>query len=113
MKNYVLDEELMHDLESIHDLCASYAGCHTGMVEGAFGELETMLDSVIFDIKQRAIENAWPVCRGHWVRKYDELGYWYDCSECGMRACRDNWGLDCESNFCPYCGADMRRRSDD
>ena len=51
-------EEYIHDLETIHGLCANYAGCHTGAVEGAFRELEEMLDDLIFDIKKHPCETV-------------------------------------------------------
>lgn len=106
MKNYVLNEELMHDLESIHDLCASYAGCHTGMVEGAFGELETMLDSVIFDIKQRVTVEVQPVVWGEWIVHDSGAGdISYECNICREISC-------CRANFCPDCGANMRREDE-
>ena len=47
--------------------------------------------------------------RGEWVRKEDELthSYWYECSECGYRPHRENYPY--LSDFCPNCGADMRK----
>lgn len=56
-------------------------------------------------------ENA----RGKWIHKitheslHDRTGIW--CSNCGKDAMQDGDGYyvyNCETDFCPYCGADMR-----
>ena len=53
--------------------------------------------------------------RGEWIHKYtheslhDRTGIW--CSACGRDALQDSEGYyieDCETDFCPHCGADMR-----
>ena len=53
--------------------------------------------------------------RGEWIHKYtheslhDRTGIW--CSACGRDALQDSEGYyieDCETDFCPNCGADMR-----
>jgi rubrerythrin len=43
--------------------------------------------------------------RGEWVRKEDELTFWYVCSECGYRPHSENYPY--LSDFCPNCGARM------
>ena len=43
--------------------------------------------------------------RGEWVSNHN--GYW-NCSECGLRVL-----IYAKGNFCPNCGADMRKGVDD
>lgn len=48
--------------------------------------------------------------RGEWVRKESENTYWFECSECGGYPMRDTWdGEGKLTDFCPRCGADMRK----
>ena len=47
---------------------------------------------------------------GKWVRKESENIYWFECSECGGHPMRDTWdGEGKLTDFCPRCGADMRK----
>lgn len=64
-------------------------------------------------ISQSSAADVRPVVRGHYIGEYD--GYadgnpvydmWY-CSECGC--CFEDWDEKPTYNFCPNCGADMRR----
>lgn len=48
-----------------------------------------------------------PVVRGRWVKKHDDVCYWHECSECGVRLPRNYWGFVWESLYCPNCGAKM------
>lgn len=56
-------------------------------------------------LRDLAAENVVPVQLGKWVVEricnFPAL-YRYECSECGMEN-------DGEDNFCPNCGADMRK----
>lgn len=45
--------------------------------------------------------------RSKWVRKQDEVCYWYECMVCHEQPPRDRWGQEWHSNFCPSCGAEM------
>ena len=44
---------------------------------------------------------------GQWERDMDEVCYWYQCSACGAKVSKDEWGHDYFSSFCPKCGARM------
>lgn len=45
---------------------------------------------------------------GEWVRKDDELFFWYECSECGNKPMANRFSYREErSAFCPHCGARM------
>lgn len=50
--------------------------------------------------------------KGKWEEKTGRLGIlkWYECSCCGKEAenVQDGGGCELLSNYCPYCGADMR-----
>lgn len=48
--------------------------------------------------------DAATVKRGRWIR--DEFGS--RCERCGLYVYRDKSGRPWESDYCPYCGADMR-----
>ena len=41
--------------------------------------------------------------KGEWISLEPEIGL-FECSECGHRILR------AECNFCPHCGADMRKK---
>lgn len=66
----------------------------------------------------KAIDNA-PTVRNEYMRGYEAAereykrpqGEWIDgyCNKCGASTPCDGWGRDRESNFCPNCGADMRK----
>lgn len=61
-----------------------------------------------------------PVVRGEWVETIEQNG-WEDvrcatCSACGDSYVLDEWGIDDLKglfNFCPNCGADMRKEVQD
>ena len=65
------------------------------------------------DLEQAEIQKAYELGKpktGHWKRismdKYTEHAqHWYECDKCGEH----NLG---DTNFCPYCGADMRGEQD-
>lgn len=47
---------------------------------------------------------------GKWQRFNDEHGtYWTGCSNCKGDIPKDKYGIDMYTNFCPNCGADMRK----
>ena len=44
---------------------------------------------------------------GQWVRREDEITYWYECSICHNDPPRNNYGHEYFSLYCPACGAKM------
>ena len=48
---------------------------------------------------------------GEWVRKYDDKinCYGYECDQCGEYRPRNQFGKEYNANFCPNCGAIMRK----
>lgn len=48
--------------------------------------------------------------KGHWERlKSNEGGWFYQCSNCKTEPLRDKWTKrEMLSDWCPWCGADMR-----
>ena len=47
------------------------------------------------------------VRHGRWIRKEDDSCYWYECSECGEKLAKTQWGNDYFSAYCPNCGTLM------
>jgi len=86
-------------------------------VNNAF-DRETLLTGFVHSIAVRAIRDmpsAQPERKtGRWV---SQKGGGYCCSECGRYALDEVDGnfihVAFESNFCPYCGAKMERRTDE
>ena len=60
-------------------------------------------------VKRIPSVDAVPVKRGRWIR--DEFGS--RCERCGLYAYRYENGRPWESDYCPYCGADMREVDDE
>jgi len=86
-------------------------------INNAF-DRETLLTGFVRSIAVRAIRDmpsAQPERKtGRWV---GQKGGGYCCSECGRYALDEVDGnfihVAFESNFCPYCGAKMERRTDE
>lgn len=49
--------------------------------------------------------DAVPVRHGRWIMAEGELAFWDACSECGKKILHRTPYYD----FCPNCGADMRK----
>ena len=50
---------------------------------------------------------------GEWCPQNDDYFDWYECSECGYGSegeMQYSSEYDVRTNYCPYCGADMRER---
>lgn len=68
-------------------------------------------DGVWFDLTDALID-GYDKPYGEWVRKEDFQTYWYECSECGARPPRNQFGQETFSNYCPNCGCAMRGEGD-
>lgn len=44
---------------------------------------------------------------GRWVKKENDICWWYVCSECGQEPLKNKWNYDELSRYCPNCGAKM------
>ena len=53
--------------------------------------------------------------RGEWIEQHDEYWgvLWYECSVCGHKPPNNQFGQEWHSNYCAFCGADMRGDKDD
>lgn len=69
----------------------------------AFGEVVEENINVVH-VKGIPSVDAVPLRRGRWIR--DEFGSRCEC--CGLYAYRDKAERPLESDYCPYCGADLR-----
>lgn len=54
-----------------------------------------------------------PVRHGRWVKKHDNVCYWYECSECGEKPPKDQWKNQWLSSYCPNCGTLMEMEDDE
>ena len=52
------------------------------------------------------------VKHGKWIKKTDDVSYWYECSECSERPPYGRYKETLFSDYCPYCGAKMDGGSD-
>lgn len=64
--------------------------------------------------------DAKPVVRGEWISKGENAFEWcdYECSVCSQAPDyfvygTEDWGCGELPNFCPHCGADMRKEEKD
>lgn len=66
-------------------------------------------------IGRQPVADVVPMRRGHWVKMTGmmppEFAGHYGCSECGW--CGKNFLKETDFDFCPGCGADMRKEADD
>lgn len=64
-----------------------------------------------FDKIWRAIVNGIPLEQkpktAHWIKKENDVCYWYECSICGRKPLKYVYGYDALSSYCPNCGARM------
>jgi len=44
---------------------------------------------------------------GKWKKTTNRYSYWYECSACGCKVPKNEWGAEYFSPFCPECGAAM------
>lgn len=74
-------------------------------IEGSWAELGHSSENelVCQDIKKLPSVTSQPKM-GRWIEHFDEIGKWYECDQCHT---------DCGGsvNYCPNCGADMRKES--
>ena len=87
-KEYIEREKLLQDIEHYH------------LSDGKFQhwvEIQPAADVV-------------EVRHGQWIRKEDDSCYWYECSECGEKLAKTQWGNDYFSAYCPNCGTLMDKQ---
>lgn len=112
MNDLISRSELIEEIKNI-EVKIDYDALNK-LVEDSKDEdtLETIIKYVMWqtsEIAMQHIENAptieaVPVVRGEWMEAIGE-NYWFDytCSICGELE-------EFEYNFCPNCGADMRKK---
>ena len=75
---------------------------------------ESTLDPWVLSVCRGGVKmiptvDAVPVRHGRWVMMEGELAFWDERSECGKKILHRTPYYD----FCPNCGADMRKDGDD
>lgn len=95
----LIDADVHECWACVHNNC----GCDTWCDYGELFELRE-------DVKNAPTIEAVPVVHAEWKMRGGKLY----CTNCGKKALaekdRDDW-YGCErSNFCPHCGADMRKK---
>lgn len=68
------------------------------------GIVKIIIDKVIRIIKEQPTVEAVPVVHGEWIHDINNL---YGCSVCMNR---ETMSPNKKKNFCPNCGADMRKK---
>ena len=63
------------------------------------------------EIKNEPTVDAVPVVRGEW-KCIDEESEAWECSVCGKVWCLYGTPIDNGMNYCPKCGADMRKKAE-
>ena len=61
----------------------------------------------LYKVKEAPAADVVEVRHGQWIRKEDDSCYWYECSECGEKLAKTQWGNDYFSAYCPNCGTLM------
>ena len=69
------------------------------------GEYEEALDEAIEMISQMPSANDVEIKHGVWKAEKTKFGFCFYCNQCEMLS---YWA----ANFCPNCGADMRKRKE-
>lgn len=71
--------------------------------------IENIAVSAIMEIEEAPAADVKEVVHAKWKRKYnvDRGTYWHECSNCGCRPPRNQWGQEYDSDYCPDCGATM------
>lgn len=77
-------------------------------VKASDGEHPISAESVLLVIKSLPAVDAVPVRHGRWKMVEGELAFWDMCSVCGRKILHRTPYYD----FCPNCGADMRKGGD-
>lgn len=52
------------------------------------------------------------VRHGRWIKKHDDVCYWHECSECGIKPPKDQWKNEWKSPYCHNCGAKMDKEEE-
>ena len=72
--------------------------CNSGIAKSVLEMLKVRVEPAADVVEVR---------HGWWVRKEDGCCYWYECSECGGKPAKTQYGDDDYSYYCPNCGAKM------
>ena len=78
------------------------------IIDGLNNQIDDLSDELAWYVNERNRLLEGHRLQGEWVRKEDDICYWYECSKCGCKASKDSSLNFVFSKFCPNCGAKMR-----
>lgn len=106
MSRYIDADALKDKLQQHHDFYVMAWGGFGKMPIGEKKRVDEITNCIAEVVNAPTIEPK----QGEWKRRIVDNGYNADwvCSECGYRVKTDF----VDYNFCPYCGADMRKESE-
>lgn len=117
MKEYIERETLLHKIRwasSAEEAVMSVRRIPAADVisKGLYEQIKWERDVALAQLEEYGVslgEKAAvvKVRHGQWIRKEDDSCYWYECSECGEKLAKTQWGNDYFSAYCPNCGAKM------
>ena len=87
MTEYLRRDEVLSDADIITVQTKEY-----GTIEVV--PVEYLADLLTADVAE--------VKHGEWSLKYEGVGHYWECSECGFKNC-----VMPRTNYCPHCGAKM------
>ena len=104
MSRLIDADKLKDKLQQHHDF---YVMAWGGFGKMPIGEKQRVdeITSCIAEVVNAPTIDAVEVVRGEWISLHN--GKW-KCSECGIEVL-----IYAKGNFCPNCGADMRKGADD
>ena len=64
-------------------------------------------NDLIREAREQAITGCEPIVYAKWVKREDDICYWYECENCGEEPPHTEYGQEYYSPRCPACGAHM------
>lgn len=102
MKEYIDKQEFLKELRyDLENDCNVYCDNFDRIMRDRKYEftIDTVQDASTVEAKE--------VVNAKWIKKNDDICYWYECSNCGCYIPQNRYHNDWFSNWCPDCGAAM------
>jgi len=104
MTEYIEKDVVINDIGELFTICYETLPNEYGHHFIVEEELQTHLNFV----RNLPTADVKPVIRGKWINTYIQGVHHYRCTNCGEYI-EAIWMANFDYNFCPNCGADMRR----